>query len=190
LGAGQCDGEGWEGEAFNKFTQLLSSANNNIVDELGNSELSEAGLPYALDEEFMTRISEATSISIKPAWIKPNGMVLNAARFQQWGETPEGAMGPVDWKWDGEGPPKDSVTENHKSAMMNAAQLGKQLDDAEASGMVEWYDPARFERTIRVQHPSPWGKSKAKRVHQNAGGPYPPGRKRTHDPTTLPATHR
>ena len=65
----------------------------------------------------MARISEATSITLEPAWIKPDDMVLHAERLKLCGETPKSAMGPVDWKWDSEGPLQNSVTDHHKSAM-------------------------------------------------------------------------
>jgi hypothetical protein len=73
------------GKRINTYQSVsLSSADADRVDEVGNGDHRETRAPYGRNEEFLTRISEATSICLKPVWIKPNGMALNAARLQ-WG---------------------------------------------------------------------------------------------------------
>ena len=95
-------------------------------------------------EAWLESIERATEIcACGPEWIGGNGMVLNPERFKFWNETPAGAMSPINWIWKGNRAPKPSVMPNHKSAMIHAEQLGKQLDEAELMGMVEKYVAAR-----------------------------------------------
>lgn len=93
--------------------------------------------------ETIERATEICAPSSGPQWIGGNGMVLNPERFKFWGETPAGALAPIKWLWKEEKPPRPSVLPNHKSAIIHAAQLGQQLDEAELMGMVERYDSAR-----------------------------------------------
>jgi hypothetical protein len=94
-----------------------------------------------LDEAFAERVDAASQICATDKWVHGNGMVLNSDRFKEWGHAPTGAMGQISWTWDStKGMPKPSDMPNHKSAMIHAAQLGQQLDDAEKMGMIEYYD--------------------------------------------------
>lgn len=101
-----------------------------------------AGLASCDNECFVERVESASSVShTAAAWIGGGGMVLNPARFRFWGMCPAGAAGQVTWTWDKEtGMPPRSDTPNHKSAMLHAALLGSQLDDAAAMGMIEYYN--------------------------------------------------
>lgn len=91
----------------------------------------------------METIERATEICMHgPEWIGSNGMVLNPERFKFWNEVPVGAMAPIMWTWKDNRAPAPSILPNHRSAMIHAKQLGKQLDDAELMGMVERYNPA------------------------------------------------
>lgn len=102
-----------------------------------NDGLTYAGTDVVLSEA----IENATAISSRDgSWINGD-MVLNPARFQEWGLKPAGAMQPVAWIWDDRlGPPAPCDFPNHKSAMLHATKLAAQLDEAAAMGMVEYYD--------------------------------------------------
>lgn len=97
---------------------------------------------FAQGEVWTKTIERATEICVNgPHWIGSNGMVLNPERFKFWNEAPAGAMGPIQWIWKDQQAPRPSFMQNHKSAMIHAKQLGKQLDEAEQMGMVEAYNP-------------------------------------------------
>lgn len=104
-----------------------------------------AGLAYCADEVYSQHIESATTVTAcNKAWVKPNGLVLQPERFEFWGLCPPGAAGQVSWVWDvNTGAPSASDMPNHKSAVIHARQLGKQLDEAAACGMIEYYDAAQ-----------------------------------------------
>lgn len=86
--------------------------------------------------------SATTVTSIQRAWLNSDTMKLRSDQWQAKGETPSGAMQPISWSWGPSGRPRNSFHANHASAIKHAAVLGKQLDEAAAMGMVEYFDPS------------------------------------------------
>jgi len=81
-------------------------------------------------------------------------MKLNPERWASWGVTDPGALGKVDWHFHTE--PTPSILPNHPSALLHRMQLGAQLDQAEAMGMVE-YQPQGVDLHSFAQNVLPLG---------------------------------
>lgn len=112
------------------------------------------GLAYcANDIVWSERVEEASSVSLRTnTWLQTD-MILNADRFKHWGITPEGAIRQVNWLWDPAlGSPPATDTPNHRSAVIHAVKLGKQLDEAETMNMVEYYDPHKHGSKANFAH--------------------------------------
>ena len=116
------------------------------LDESSFTGLERGGTPadcadaHAHHDPFFAEACEkATTLAASSEpWLKPGASLkLNAHRWKFWGEMVPGAIGQVDWIWS-KGPPPPSDHPNHKSAQEHAEQLGQQLDDCAAQGMIEW----------------------------------------------------
>ena len=89
----------------------------------------------------MEALERASEITPTPEqWLAPDGMKLRPAAWVKWGETPLGAMGPIDWLWL-HAPPPPSSHPNHTSAVTHRTTLGAQIDEASSLGMIEWLQP-------------------------------------------------
>lgn len=123
---------------------------------------ADATQPPALhcEETLSEAIERATILSTPPdsgAWLRPSPqgpMKLNAERWQHWGETPDGAAGPVDWKLRTQ--PAPAQHPNHPSALQHAAELCKMIDQFIACGMVEMLPPGTRQEDF-VTHINPFG---------------------------------
>ena len=71
------------------------------------------------------------------SWLTPGSTLkLHPDRWHFHKDEPAGAVGQVQWCWVA-GPPPPSDHPNHPSARAVAQQLGQQLDECEALGMIE-----------------------------------------------------
>lgn len=121
--------------------ESLDTHGNEILNEW-DEDYKDGTWAFAQNETWVESIERATeTCSDGPIWIGQDGMVLNPERFKLWKEEPVGAMAPIMWTWKDNKAPPPSVLPNHRSAMIHAGQLGKQLDEAELMGMVERYNP-------------------------------------------------
>jgi hypothetical protein len=106
-------------------------------DTLNYNSLESGTCPYFPSETFVEAMEQATNIGAVKSWLNNEGVKLNPARWELWGEQAQGAIGKLDWVWDSV-TPKPSKHPNHPSAVQNKEQVGAQLDLAEAMGMVEY----------------------------------------------------
>ena len=99
-----------------------------------------SGCGFLRNEIWDAALQNATDLDTTcNLWIGTNGMKLIPSAWAELGETPPGSQHPVSWQWDPLlGPPAPSSCSNHPSALVYAEQLGKQLDEAERLGLVEF----------------------------------------------------
>ena len=107
------------------------------------ADSGDSPLPGIHDEVLTAHLESASSLhtgSHLSQWLDPTtSLKLNPERWANWGCCIPGTDGMVNWQWK-TGPPPPSDLPNHKSATEQAAQLGCQLDDLAALGMVEYWD--------------------------------------------------
>jgi hypothetical protein len=126
-------------------SRLCASGENTLPD----AGVDESGVSYDLTDNathlhapcdlFVEAVERATTLRAAPyaVWIDPStGLKLKRDRWLYWGEHVQGALEQIDWTW--ASPPPRTHHANHPSALAVAGQLGEQLDQAAALGMIEY----------------------------------------------------